>query len=309
MRLHRLLPTIWVVLPALLLALASSPASAQGKNYVAVGDSLAYGFMDLGLTPVGTDGFAGYAQPYAAFLGLPLINLGIVGETTTSLLHNGGENNDLNSHYTTLTSQSDLLPTYLSSDTRTVTIQVGANDLIALAATDAFQLAVATGNTDAQKALLGGTLATVATNYDTLLTQIDTLAPGANVQIIGYYSPYGGLAVTDPNSAYLHGISDTLALGLNGVLEGEAAKHGAQYVDIYGAFHGSEATLLLNGDLLDTPYGLLPNDHPTAAGYAVITQKLEAAAVPEASTPVSFGLLAAFGLGGMLAARRKKVRV
>ena len=297
-------PFLPIVLAALLLSLLAPAASAQ-KTYVALGDSLAYGFMDLAQTPLGTAGFAGYAAPHGDFLGLSTINLGIVGETTTSLLHNGGENDDLNSHYTTLTSQSDLLPTYLNADTQVITVQVGANDLLALASTTAFRQAVAAGDAAAQKALLGGTLATVSANYDTLLAQVHTLAPGAKVQIVGYYSPYGGLAVTDANTAYLRGISDPLALSLNQVLQGEAAKFGAQYVDVYGAFHGQEATLLLNGDLLDTPFGLLPNDHPTAAGYAVIAQKLEAAAVPEASSLAGLGLLLALGAGTLAASKRR----
>jgi len=303
---------------ALLTLAAPPPATAQAKTYVAVGDSLAYGFMNFTSTPVGTTGFAGYAQPYDVFLsaqaGAPvaLVNLGIVGETTDSLLHNGGENDDLNSHYSETTSQYDLLSTYLNTNVQNITVQVGANDLLGLATTAAFKSAVATGNTSAEQALLNGTLANVTANYDTLLARINALAPGADVQVVGYYSPYAGLPVTDLASGYLHAISDPLTQSLNAVLQAEAAKHGAQYVDLYvdlyAPFHGRESTLLLNGDLLDTPFGPLPNDHPTDAGYAVITRQLEAAPVPEASPAVSLGLLLALGLGVVAAARRKKAK-
>jgi len=303
------------LLSVLLLAVGPPPAAAQAKTYVALGDSVAYGFMNLTSTPLGTAGFPGYVQPYAAFLGTNVtpVNLGIVGETTTSLLNNSGENDDLNSHYSETTSQYDLLSTYLSSNASNITIQVGANDLLALAQTTAFQQAVQkaalTGDAADEQRLLNGTLAIVASNYDTLLTRVSALAPGARVQVLGYYSPYSGLPATDPASGYLHGISDPLTLSLNTVLKGESAKFGAQYVDLYTPFHGNEAALLLNGELLNTPFGLLPNDHPTAAGYAVIARQLAAAPVPEASPAVSFGLLLALGLGGMIvAARRKKAR-
>jgi len=84
-------------------ALVAAPV--QARTYIAVGDSVAYGYMDPVSTPTGPAGYPGYAQPYDAFLsaqaGMPvtLLNLGIVGETTATLLNNSAGNAALNSNY------------------------------------------------------------------------------------------------------------------------------------------------------------------------------------------------------------------
>ena len=85
-----------------------------------------------------------------------------------------------------------------------------------------------------------------------------------------------------------------------------AAAHGDQFVDLYTPFVGHESTLTLSGELLPTAFGLVPNDHPTAAGYQVITQQLEAPAVPEASTTASLGLLLMLGMGGLVVAKKRR---
>lgn len=297
---------------------APSPAAAQ-HTYLAVGDSVAFGYMNPTLTPdpPPTAGYAGYTVSYANYLSgrstasgtgpVSLINLGIVGETTTSLLTPTNNNGLLNSNYNPLApmSQYTLLTSDLNSSVSNVTVQIGANDILGLATTTAFETAVATGDTATQQALLAGTLNTVAANTNTLLGQIHTLAPQANVQVLGYYNPYAALTGLDPISMYLKSVSAPLNIALNNTLAGEAAAHGDQFVDLYTPFLGHETTLTLSNEFLTTPFGLVPNDHPTAAGYGVITQQLEAP-VPEASTVVSLSLLLALGLGGIAAAARKK---
>lgn len=308
---------------ALLLALAAGSASAQ-KTYVAVGDSLAYGFMDPVKTPLGTGGAPGYTQPYDAFLSaqakapITLVDLGIVGETTDSLLHNAVGNSALNSNYSAAspTSQYDLLSSTLNGNVSNVTVQIGGNDILGLASDPAFQDAFVDGDSATVQKLLTDTLTQIGANYDTLLTRIDALAPGADVQALGYYNPYAFLppaTLASPYNDYLRAVSVPLEQGLNGVIAQEAALHHAQYVDLAPAFdaHGSDYDqYVLTDEPLQTAFGPLPNDHPTALGYSLITQQLEApAAVPETSTVVSFGLLLALGLGGLaVTARRKKAR-
>ena len=304
-----------------MLAVAAAPAAQAQKTSVAVGDSLAYGFMDYTTTPVGGPGYPGYAQPYAAFLSRPgtpvsLVNLGIVGETTDSLLNNSAGNSALNSSYSAAapTSQYGLLSADLNPTVSNVTVQIGGNDILGLAANPAFQDAFVDGDTATANALLQGTLAQIGVNYDTLLTRIGTLAPGAKVQAMGYYDPYAFLPPTDQNNIYLRSVSGLLEQGLNGVIAQEAALHHDQFVDLAGPFaaQGSHyGDYVLTGETIPTAFGPLPNDHPTALGYALIAQQLEASApIPEASTALSFGVLTALGLGGLAAAaRRKKERV
>ena len=316
------LPVLGLPLLGLLLGLAPRPAAAQ-HTYLAVGDSVAFGYQDPTLTPdpPASAGFAGYAQPYDAFLsaqaGAPvtLLNLGIVGETSTSLVTPSAAtagNGLLNSNYSlsTPTTQDALLVselTTLGSGVSNITVQVGANDILGLATSAAFQTAVATNNVAAQQSLLNGTLATIGTNYDTLLGQIHTLSPQADVQVLGYYNPYAALPETDPISVYLKAVSTPLNLALNAKIAQEAAAHGDGFVDLYTPFLGHESTLTLSGELIPTPFGPAPNDHPTTAGYAVITRQLEASApVPEASTTVSLGLLLMLGLGGIVVAGKRR---
>ena len=306
------------LLPALV---AADPQAAQAqKTYVAVGDSLAYGFMDSTLTPTGGSGYPGYAQPYAAFLSGPgkpvsLVNLGIVGETTDSLLNNSAGNSALNSNYSAANpaSQYALLSADLNPNVSNITVQIGGNDILGLASDPAFQDAFVDGDTVTANALLNATLAHIGANYNTLLTQINVLAPGAKVQAMGYYNPYAFLPPTSQNNIYLQAVSGPLEQGLNTVIAQEAALHNDRFVDLADPFaaHGNEyGNYVLTGEMIPTAFGPLPNDHPTALGYSLIAQQLEAAApVPEVSTALSFGLPVVLGLGSLaVAARRRKAR-
>jgi len=180
--------------------------------------------------------------------------------------------------------------------------------VLQLAESPAFLSAYLSSNTAAEKSLLASALTGVQANYDSLLSQITTLAPQARVQALGYYNAYAALPPGSFVNDALRTVSPALIQGLNGVIAQEAAKYHAQYVDLYDPFLGHEDTLTLANQTLASSFGPVPNDHPTAAGYEVITTQLEAAPVPEASTPVSLGLLLAAGMVGILiAARRKKV--
>lgn len=303
--------TTSALLAALLGVLGAGSCQASGppQTYLAVGDSLAYGFMDFTATPVGTAGFPGYAQPYAAYLstqaGAPvnLIDLGIVGETTDTLLNNTTGNNSLNSNYAAAQSQFELLSQDLNSNVSHVTVQIGANDILGLATSNAFEAAVLSGDTGTEQTLLNNTLVHIASNYNTLLNQISALAPGADVQVLGYYNPYAALPPIDSTNIYLRAVSNPLEQGLNTVIAQEATAHGDQFVDLATPFAGHEDTLVLTNELLPTGFGVIPNDHPTAAGYAVIAQQLEAAPVPEAGTNVGLGL--GLSLLVLLAYRRR----
>ena len=304
-----------VGLAALGLTFAPSSAHAQTPTYLAVGDSVAYGYQNDTVTPPGIAGYPGYTQAYASFLsqqaGTPvtLLNLGIVGETTSSLLSTTTNNGALNANYTGTTSQFDLLTSELKNSQLNVThitVQLGANDILGLATSTAFETAVETNNQAAQQQLLGATLTSIEGSDNTLLNQINMLDPNAKVQVLGYYDPYAALPPTNPINIYLRTVSPTLNSGLNAAIAQEAATYHDQFVDLATPFAGHEDTLTLSNQLLDFNGIMVPNDHPTDAGYAVIAQQLEGAPVPEASTLVSTGLLLMLGISGLIAARRKR---
>lgn len=318
-------PPGFAALGLLLVGLAARPAQAQ-STYLAVGDSVAFGYQDQNRTPLPaappfSTGFAGYARPYDAALsaqaGAPvaLINLGIFGETTASLVTASpatAGNGRLNGNYNPAAPQTQyaLLTAELTApgaNVTNVTVQVGANDILNLATTAAFEDAFDTGDSATVQKLLAGTLADVGTNYDLLLGQIHALAPKADVQVLGYYDPYAALTGLDPISVYLRTATAPLNQALNAKIAQEAFAHGDQFVDLAGPFAGHESTLTLSGELIQTSFGLAPNDHPSAAGYAVIAAQLGAAPVPESSGAASLGLLLLLGVGGRaIAAKRKK---
>lgn len=291
----------------------SATARAGTRTYLSVGDSLAYGYQNDTVTPTGPAGYPGYTAAYDAFLstqaGTPvsLLDLGIVGETSATLLQTTSDNGLLNSNYTGTTSQFALLTSTLQDSSRTVgtiTVQIGANDILGLAASAPFEQAYFSSDQAAQQQLLSAALTTIAGNEDTLLTQITSLAPMARVQVLGYYNPYAALPATNLTNVYLKAVSSALITGFNATFQQAAAAHHAQYIDLATPFAGHEDTLTLSNELIDGTY---PNDHPSTAGYAVIASQLEAAPVPETSARVSTGLLLLLGLGGIgLACRRAR---
>ncbi len=301
--------SFWTVLLAALV-FVSAPAHAQ-KTYIAVGDSLAFGFKSINpqspnSTPVGGAGFAGYAGLYRQTLqaqtgtAYTLVNLGIVGETSGSVfatgLAGGTPNSALNSNYASGSpSQADLLDALLtgpSASVGVVTIQVGANDVIQ---------ALETGQDPALA------IAAVQANYNTLLSRIRADKGGgalSNITIVGYYDPFANLSPTSPY-AYLRALSPGLTASLNSVLLGEATQFGTRFVDLSAPFAAHLADydnyVLANSaqDALPPPPGFTapaPNDHPTDLGYALIAQQL---AAPEPSAWTAFAV-AASGLGLLL---------
>jgi hypothetical protein len=80
-------------------ALATAPAEATARHggYLALGDSVAFGYRPGAVTPVSdylnAANFSGYAEKYAALRGLRLANASCPGETTASMLKAGAQSN------------------------------------------------------------------------------------------------------------------------------------------------------------------------------------------------------------------------
>jgi lysophospholipase L1-like esterase len=303
----------WAVLALFCLALPG-PASAAGiPTYLAVGDSLAFGFTD-DTTP--SYGDRGYVADYANYLGATtgirpyVVNLGVYGETTSTFLngasgsinpsqftvggtYGNGSNSSgpMNLNYTdTTTSQNSLmLSTIAAAKTsgdpiNTVSVQIGANDLFAAAAAPGFFTETATQ----QAAQIQQTLATVGTNVATILGELKSQLPNTNVVVMGYYNPYAAVP-SNPFSA----VAGPAIQGLNSVLQADAQAFGDRFVNTYTPFLGNEAQ-----DTYIATSGSLYNVHPNAQGYQLIADQME---VPEPSTLIVLGA----GLGGLLLNRRR----
>ncbi|MEU4246285.1 SGNH/GDSL hydrolase family protein [Amycolatopsis sp. NPDC026612] len=134
-----------------LTSLTTAPAEATGYHgrYLALGDSVAFGYRPGAVTPpadyLNPANFRGYAEKYASLRGLRLANASCPGETTASMLTAGAQSNGCENslgspagyrtafplHVGYSGTQLDYAVTYLRAhrDTRLVTLTIGANDL------------------------------------------------------------------------------------------------------------------------------------------------------------------------------------
>ena len=269
----------WAALAFLCLALPRLAAASGIPTYLAVGDSLAYGFTDSTTPSYGDQGYvADYANySWQSSRGNPalyVVNLGAYNETTKSTFLNGGNTYaTMNQNYTdTTTSQNSMMLSTIASakasgdPINTVSVQLGANDLFAAAATPGFFSMTAAQ----QSALIQQTLGTVATNVATVLGEIKAKLPNADVVVVGYYNPYAAVP-SNPFAA----VAAPAIQGLDSVLKADAKAFGDRYVDTYTPFLGNEAqyTFIASSG---TQYNVHPNDQ----GYQVIANQME---VPEPS--------------------------
>jgi lysophospholipase L1-like esterase len=134
-----------VVTCAVLVGVGVAPAAARDRGedapYLALGDSVAFGFNPL-LDPHNAANFVGYPEVVAARLDLRLVNASCPGEASggfislTSPLDNGCRlyRAAFPLHVKYTTSQLDFAVAFLLQhpDTRLVTLDIGANDLFVL---------------------------------------------------------------------------------------------------------------------------------------------------------------------------------
>jgi lysophospholipase L1-like esterase len=303
-----ILPRTRIATAILFVAILGSSRSALGdsmKTYLAIGDSMAFGETDFTQNP--SNGDRGYVKGYADYLGAQnggvrpnLINLGVDGETTSTFF-NGGPHGDgpapgqpapqLNTNYTdpSMTQNSLMLSTIATEkaaghDIANVTVQLGANDLYAVASSPGFF----TMSPADQQAKLAQAFGTILSNDTQLLTELRAQLPQTNLVLLGYHNPFAA----DPSSP-IGQLAGPAIQALNALIAGEAAAFGARYVDTYTPFVGNE--------LADT-YIATGNVHPNDAGYALIVGQLEA--VPEPSTLALVGIMFA----GLLVHRRRAAR-
>jgi lysophospholipase L1-like esterase len=293
-----------LTLSAAMLAATRPAAASSMQTYLALGDSMAFGETDFTHNP--SNGDRGYVQPFDNFLASQnggvapnVINLGLDGETTRTFFNGGPATGDgspgqpgysLNTNYSTggdsqnlqmveaIVHQQDAGHTIGN-----VTLQVGANDLLSVLATPGFFALTP----DQQQAKLGEALATTQANYVTILSELHSLLPHANLYVLGYHDPYNF-----PGSQ-LEPLAGPAIQALNKLIAGDAAAAGAHYVDVYAALNGKalQDTLIASG-----------NVHPNDQGYAAIAAQLESTAVPEPSTVLILGA----GLAGWLALGRRR---
>jgi lysophospholipase L1-like esterase len=294
---------------AVALLLAARPAIADHATYLALGDSLAFGETDFMHNP--SNGDRGYVAPFADQLARfnggvrpDVINLAVDGETTTTFLNGGPQGTgpspgmpayQLNTNYPKPpVSQDNLMISTVASELaaghtiKTVSLQLGANDLFVLAGTPGFF----NQSPAQQQAEVMATLQTVAHNDAVILGQLKALLPDARVVLLGYYDPFAPFR-NQPSAGALYDFAQATAgaiPALNQVIRSEALAYGpnATYIDIYHDF--------VENELTDT-YIATGNVHPNAAGYQLIAGQLKTVPEPTSLALLGLGGLGAFGLG------------
>ena len=270
------------VLAALLsLVLAAPTASADsprqlrpGFDYLALGDSVPFGYRPPQVTPPTTyldaSNFVGYPELVADRTGVALANASCPGETSSSLIDENAQSNGCENsvaspvgyrdafplHVDYQGSQLDFAVQYLRSHPRTrlVTLMVGANDLFICQATTADRC---TGSD------FGVTVDRVEKNVDTILSTLrDEAHYHHRIVVVSYYS----LDYRDPAGTQSVQV-------LNAALTRAAEANGAEVADGFGAFQ--QAAAPAGGDSCAAQLLIrLPNGrcdvHPTRKGHEVL---------------------------------------
>ncbi len=274
----------------LLGALATSASSSTkpvvapvtaGSSYLALGDSVTFGYQEAGVTPTpnyhDASSFPGYPEQLGAELHLRVANAACPGETSSSLVNasaisNGCENTLGNTagsyrrlyplHVSYKGSQLAFALSYLHAhhNVALVSLMIGANDY--------FVCTEATKDGCAYNAEKQAVLGKIASNVRLILSAIRNKAHyNGQLAIVNYYS-------LDYSSA----ATNALLLLLNKTVDGAAKPYHVVIADGYGEF--KTAAFRSGGSLcaagLITNLGK-PGDcgiHPTYAGQALLAQAL-----------------------------------
>jgi lysophospholipase L1-like esterase len=259
---------------------SASAAGTRGGDYLALGDSVAFGYRPPQVTPpaayLNPANFTGYPSAVARELGLTVVNASCPGETTASMIStaapsNGCENspdsrpgyrqvNPLHVAYSG--SQLAFAVSFLQQhpDTELVTIDIGANDL---------DLCLDTTPDHCAGPDFGHTLAQVGTNLDTILAALREQAGyRGEIVVLTYY------AVNYRDAA---GVSQIDAL--NAVLSRQGERFGARIASGFAAFDaaaaGADGNTCAAGLRIKLPAGGC-DAHPSTLGQDLLASTVVA---------------------------------
>jgi lysophospholipase L1-like esterase len=259
---------------ASVLAIAAAPAAAdeRNKDYLALGDSVAFGFNPL-LPRANAANFVGYPDVVARDEELNLTNASCPGEATGGFISLTGVDNvcrpyraSFPLHVAYSSSQLDFAVSFLLRHPRTrlVTIDIGANDLFVLEKQ-------CNNSPTCIQAGLPALFATVSANLSTILGRIRTDAHyHHDLVALTYYA----LNYTDKAGL-------PILVGLNRAIASSTQAAGAQVADGFGAFR-TPAFARGAGDscaaglLIKLPTGGC-DIHPSPAGRDLLAAAIEQA--------------------------------
>jgi lysophospholipase L1-like esterase len=291
-------------------ALALAPAAGAhgvGTTYLALGDSLAYGYHQAQFEEeLATKGFAeaanfddGYVDDFGAALklanpNLKIINDGCPGETTETMIHGSGVGPEFCAggptgtpfpkaflhHAYPGTQLEDALAIAKEPGVGTITLDIGANDILQfLEHTCGFPAAF-----NCTEAEVEAEIGHVVANIGSILGQLRAAAPSAKIIFVSQYNPF-------PTVLQPEGRGDATVEALNGAIKSVAANFGVKFantarvINFSGTHGGPEAgdiptvcafTAMCPGGTFN-PASPEADIHPTKAGYAAMAGVVVAA--------------------------------
>jgi lysophospholipase L1-like esterase len=271
---HRLMGCL-LALTMAFLALYMTPAAGASngqRSYLALGDSLAFGYSQAKFNSLfPNENPAAYNTGYVDDFGkvlkllnprLQVVNDGCPGETTESFINGPCQYQllfPLHHPYVGGPASSQLSDAlaYLDSHrgrVNPITLDIGANDA----------LGVIKGVCNLEPLCIAGQapalFAHIATSMGTILAQVRAKAPNAQIIVLGLYNPFGSTIAG----------ADQLTAQLNGVMRNVAAGFGARFADPLPLFNPPGALEQPTICLLTNMCTPLVDIHPTDLGYAVL---------------------------------------
>jgi lysophospholipase L1-like esterase len=275
---------------AVMLSAAAAPAAADvqpvhaGVGYLALGDSVAFGYRPPAVTAPATyldaSNFVGYPEDFAATASVGLSNASCPGETTASMITVGAQSNGCENSVGSATGYRTFFPLHVSypgtqlsfavdylhshPHTRLVTIDIGANDLF---------ICQATTSDHCTGADFPAVLQQITENLRTILMTLRQAGHyNHDLVLMTYYS----LNYSDPVQ-----VAGTTAL--NAAITAAGSGLDVLVADGFGAFE--QASQNAGGDpcaaglLIALPGGGC-NIHPSTLGHQVLAASIAAAVQP-----------------------------
>ena len=253
-------------------------ASSRPVEYLALGDSLAFGFSPLVIPPVNPAAFVGYPDKVAEALKENLTNAGCPGETSNHFIDLAGSDNGCGDpfhpgptfranfplHTSYGTAQLAFADAFLQSHPKTlvVSIDIGANDLQALVNSCG-------GEANVGCIMLGmpGMLATLSNNLDTIYGHIRNV-DGYNHKLV---------ALTVYSTDYANPVLTGAIYQVNQVVAARTLAWGGIVADGFGAFAAASAAY--NGDTCAAGLRIVVapsvcDSHPSPAGRDLLAQTI-----------------------------------
>ncbi|HTL33156.1 MAG TPA: SGNH/GDSL hydrolase family protein [Kofleriaceae bacterium] len=239
------------------------PAPDEPPQYLALGDSVAFGFDPR--TDHSTD--SGYAELLAPKHELALTNASCPGEASGGFISPDGNDNHCRENKAAYALHTPYKGTQLAfaidflkkhPGTTLVTIDLGGNDVGKLNAECAGALTCILGG-------MVGTLESYDDNMHYILGELRKVYDGPLVGI-GIYNPYG-----NADSTAEWGLAK-----LNGLMSAQLAQYDGMFVDGLAAFHAVSADPCADGLLIKMPDGTC-DIHPSPKGHEILAGAVETA--------------------------------